>query len=63
MTTLAKGLHVNPDFKKAIIGGFIGTAEYEGPVAEFLPILRAARWTGVGRHCVWGNGEIVTVTK
>jgi len=45
------------------IGGFIGTAEYEGPVAEFLPILRAARWTGVGRHCVWGNGEIVTVTK
>jgi uncharacterized membrane protein YagU involved in acid resistance len=25
MTTLAKGLHVNPDFKKAIIGGFIGT--------------------------------------
>ena len=44
------------------IGGFIGTAEYEGPVEDFLPILRAARWTGVGRHCVWGNGEIVTVT-
>jgi hypothetical protein len=45
------------------IGGFIGRAEYEGPVGEFLPILQAARWTGVGRHCVWGNGEIVTVTK
>jgi len=41
------------------IGGFIGVAEYEGDLAEFLPILEAARWTGVGRHCVWGNGEIL----
>ncbi len=40
------------------IGGFVGVAEYEGDIAEFLPILEAARWTGVGRHCVWGNGEI-----
>lgn len=45
------------------IGGFTGVAEYEGPVAEFLPILQAARWTGVGRHCVWGNGEIVIDSK
>ncbi|HTS50126.1 MAG TPA: CRISPR system precrRNA processing endoribonuclease RAMP protein Cas6 [Bryobacteraceae bacterium] len=42
------------------IGGFTGVAEYEGDLAEFLPILEAARWTGVGRHCVWGNGEILT---
>ena len=41
------------------IGGFTGLAEYEGDLAEFLPILEAARWTGVGRHCVWGNGEIL----
>lgn len=41
------------------IGGFTGVAEYEGDLAEFLPILEAARWTGVGRHCVWGNGEIL----
>ncbi len=40
-------------------GGFTGVAEYEGDLAEFLPILEAARWTGVGRHCVWGNGEIL----
>lgn len=40
------------------IGGFTGVAEYEGDLGEFLPILEAARWTGVGRHCVWGNGEI-----
>lgn len=40
------------------IGGFIGTADFEGPLAEFLPFLLAARWTGVGRHAVWGNGEI-----
>jgi hypothetical protein len=40
------------------IGGFAGWAEYEGELSEFLPILRAAQWTGVGRHAVWGNGEI-----
>jgi hypothetical protein len=40
------------------IGGFAGLAEYEGDLSEFLPILQAAQWTGVGRHAVWGNGEI-----
>jgi hypothetical protein len=40
------------------IGGFIGVAEYEGALAEFLPYLEAARWTGVGRQAVWGKGEL-----
>ncbi len=40
------------------IGGFTGVAEYEGALAEFLPYLEAARWTGVGRQTVWGKGEI-----
>ena len=40
------------------IGGFTGTMEYEGDVAEFLPYLRAAWRTGAGRHTVWGNGVI-----
>lgn len=40
------------------IGGFIGEAEYEGPLEEFLPFLRAAKWTGVGRQTVWGKGEL-----
>ncbi len=40
------------------IGGFIGEAEYEGDLTEFVPFLRAARWTGVGRQTVWGKGEI-----
>ena len=40
------------------IGGFIGSAEYEGELTEFLPYLEAARWTGVGRQTVWGKGEI-----
>lgn len=40
------------------IGGFTGTARYEGDVAEFLPWLGAAWWTGIGRHTVWGNGAI-----
>ena len=40
------------------IGGFTGEAEYAGPLAEFLPWLRAARWVGVGRQTVWGKGEV-----
>ena len=40
------------------IGGFVGEAEYEGDLAEFVPYLNAAIWTGVGRQTVWGKGEI-----
>lgn len=40
------------------IGGFTGEAEYEGELREFVPWLRAAEWTGVGRQTVWGKGEI-----
>ena len=40
------------------IGGFVGEAEYEGDLSEFLPYLRVAKWTGVGRQTVWGKGEI-----
>jgi hypothetical protein len=43
------------------LGGFTGEAEYEGALAEFLPILRAAQWTGVGRQTVWGKGAIEVV--
>ena len=42
------------------IGGFMGFAEYEGDLTEFVPYLEAAHWTGVGRHCTWGNGQIAT---
>ena len=42
------------------IGGLVGFAEYEGDLAEFLPYLEAASFTGVGRHCTWGNGHIHT---
>lgn len=40
------------------IGGFVGQAEYEGDLAEFIPYLRAAKWVGVGRQTVWGKGQI-----
>jgi len=42
------------------IGGMVGFAEYEGDLAEFIPYLDATQWTGVGRHCTWGNGQIKT---
>ena len=41
------------------LGGFVGVAEYQGELAEFVPYLEAARWTGVGRQTVWGKGEII----
>lgn len=40
------------------IGGFVGVADYEGDLGEFVPYLEAARWTGVGRQCTWGKGEV-----
>ncbi|MCX6637136.1 MAG: CRISPR system precrRNA processing endoribonuclease RAMP protein Cas6 [Acidobacteria bacterium] len=42
------------------LGGFTGEADYEGDLAAFLPFLRAAYWTGVGRQTVWGKGVIDT---
>ena len=44
------------------LGGFTGVAEYQGDLAEFLPYLEIARWTGVGRQTVWGKGEIAYET-
>ncbi len=40
------------------LGGFTGEADYEGDLAAFLPYLRAAHFTGVGRQTVWGKGVI-----
>ncbi len=44
------------------LGGFTGEVEYAGPLAEFLPWLRAAQFTGVGRQTVWGKGELQVVS-
>jgi len=41
------------------IGGFVGEAEYQGALAEFVPYLNAGKWIGVGRQTVWGKGELV----
>jgi hypothetical protein len=41
------------------LGGFVGEAEYEGDLAEFIPYLRAAHWTGVGRQTAWGKGALL----
>lgn len=40
------------------LGGFLGRVRYEGELGEFLPLLQAACWTGVGRQTVWGKGEL-----
>jgi hypothetical protein len=45
------------------MGGFTGQAEYEGELAEFVPWLRAAHWTGVGRQTVWGKGDVQVVER
>jgi hypothetical protein len=38
--------------------GLSGWVEYAGPLDEFVPLLEAGYWTGVGRHTVWGHGWI-----
>ncbi len=40
------------------LGGFVGEAQYEGDLGEFLPYLRLGKWVGVGRQTVWGKGEL-----
>jgi CRISPR-associated endoribonuclease Cas6 len=40
------------------LGGLVGEARYAGEMAEFLPVLRAAYWTGIGRQTVWGKGVL-----
>ncbi len=40
------------------LGGFIGSASFEGDLADFIQLLRVAEWTGVGRHTPWGNGAM-----
>ena len=43
------------------LGGFMGEAGYEGALAEFVPFLEAAQFTGVGRQTVWGKGQIEVI--
>jgi hypothetical protein len=43
------------------LSGFTGEVHYHGPVAEFIPLLEAAYWTGIGRHTVWGKGAVEIV--
>jgi hypothetical protein len=44
------------------LGGFVGLAEYEGYIGEFLPYLEVAQHIGVGRQTVWGKGDIAIET-
>jgi hypothetical protein len=41
------------------VGGFVGRARYSGKCGEFVNLLRAAYWTGIGRQTVWGKGVVV----
>jgi len=58
ITTTRARRHSSRTGQNHPLGGFTGEAEYRGGMAEFLPYLQAARWTGVGRQTVWGKGEI-----
>lgn len=40
------------------LSGWIGTVRFRGDLARFLPLFRMAEYTGIGRHTVWGQGEI-----
>jgi len=43
------------------VDGFVGEAEYAGDLAEFVPYLAAAYWSGVGKQTVWGKGAVKLV--
>lgn len=45
------------------LGGFTGEADYEGDLTDFVPYLRVAQWTGVGRQTAWGKGELTLHTQ
>jgi hypothetical protein len=45
------------------LGGFVGEAEYDGELSEFVPYLALGKWVGVGRQTVWGKGEMATPSK
>lgn len=45
------------------LDGFTGRAEYEGELREFVPFLRAARFSGVGRQTAWGKGELEVIEQ
>lgn len=40
------------------LGGLVGSATYEGPIAPFLPILLAAGVVHLGKACTFGNGRL-----
>jgi CRISPR-associated endoribonuclease Cas6 len=40
------------------LGGLVGEVHYAGELTEFMPILRVAYWTGIGRQTVWGKGVV-----
>ncbi len=39
-----------------LMGGFVGTARFEGDLAECLPLLRLGEWVHVGKGTVFGLG-------
>jgi hypothetical protein len=39
------------------LGGAVGECVYRGDLREFVPLLEAGVYTGVGRQTVWGKGE------
>jgi hypothetical protein len=46
---------------EVLLGGFLGYADFSGDLTEFVPWLKAAWWTGIGRHTVWGQGAVRVV--
>jgi hypothetical protein len=45
------------------LGGFVGEAEYEGDLGEFVSYLKLGKWVGVGRQTVWGKGQIEVIAE
>ncbi|GAB4368327.1 MAG: hypothetical protein OHK0021_11530 [Bryobacter sp.] len=40
------------------LSGWVGTVRFRGDLSPFIPLFQIAEYTGIGRHTVWGQGEI-----
>ncbi len=43
--------------RRMVLGGLVGEARYEGPVAELWPFLTFGQWTHVGKNATFGLGR------
>ncbi len=70
VTTVASNLRWQAHTRKSSrthqahpLSGFVGEVQYQGNTSEFVPFLKTAYWTGIGRQTVWGKGVVEIIQE